>query len=108
MGARPLHVDSLRRKLLAFTAAGALALAGCGGGIDSGQVEDEIAKDIEAETGVRVASVECPDEIEKKEGLTVQCTARGRNGGEAIVDVTQVDDDGSVQFRTRDLSPLAP
>ena len=51
-----------------------LALAGCGG-IDSAQVEEEIAKDIEAETGIRVASVECPDDIEKKEGLTVQCTA---------------------------------
>jgi hypothetical protein len=86
---------------------GVFALSGCGG-IDSGQVEAEIAKDIEAEIGVRVASVECPDEIEKKEGLTVQCTARGENGGEAVVDVTQIDDEGSVQFRARDLSPLAP
>ena len=106
MGARPLHVDPLRA-LLAAATAGAFALSGCGG-IDSGQVEAEIAKDIEAETGVRVASVECPDDIEKKEGLTVQCTARGENGGEAVIDVTQVDDEGSVQFRTRDLSPLAP
>lgn len=93
--------------MAAVAAAGALALAGCGG-IDSGQVEGEIAKDIEAEVGVRVASVECPDDIEKKKGLTVQCTARGENGGEAVVDVTQIDDDGSVQFRTRDLSPLTP
>ena len=84
-----------------------LALAGCGN-LDSGQIEDEIAKEIEAEIGVRPASVDCPDDIEQKEGLTVQCTARGENGGEAVVDVTQIDDDGAVQFRTRDLSPLAP
>ena len=87
-------------------AGAALALAGCGD-LDSAQIEDEIAKDIEAETGVR-ASVDCPDDIEQKEGLTVQCTARGENGGEAKVDVTQIDDDGAVQFRARDLSPLAP
>lgn len=107
MGARSLHGHPLSRTTCVLAATGALALAGCGD-LDSSQIEDEIAKDIEAETGVRVEAVDCPDGIEQKEGLTVQCTARGRNGREVLVDVTQIDGDGAVQFRTRDLGPLSP
>ena len=89
----------LLARYFAVTAA-ALALGACGETvIDSGEIETQIAGDIEQETGTRDVEVDCPDDIEAKKGDTFECEATAPGGIKQTVEATQVDDDGGVDWK---------
>jgi hypothetical protein len=83
--------------LAALTAA--LALGGCGSKLDTSKLEAEIKKGLATRTGIGIKSVSCPEEVEVKEGDKFRCTALSVNGDRAPIEVTQVDDAGSVRWR---------
>ena len=81
---------------LALIAAG----AGCGDSrLDTDRAETAIRSGITRQTGVKIDSVRCPDEVEARQGETFRCVARASNGQRARVEVTQRDDEGSVSWR---------
>ena len=65
-----------------------LSFTGCGGGgrtedpISGETLEQEISNDLEESRGVRPKAVECPDEVEAKNGTTFQCTIIAPDGSE--------------------------
>ena len=65
-----------------------LSFTGCGGDGGAGDpiagedLEQEISKDLEESRGVRPKAVECPDEVEAKDGTTFQCTVIAPDGSE--------------------------
>ena len=82
---------------LALLAAGVLA---CGQAkLDTGKAEAAIKAGITRQTGVKINSVKCPEDVEAREGETFRCVARASNGQRAQVEVTQRDDEGSVSWR---------
>ena len=85
--------------------AAALVLAGCGGDedkrlLDTREVERGIARGVERDQpGTRVASVDCPDEVELRKGGVFRCRVTSSKPREvAVATVTQVDDQGRVRY----------
>ena len=75
-----------------------LALAACGDStIDSAKGERFIRGVVVEQVGARVATVDCPDDVETKKGATFTCTVSGTDGSKGDVLVTQRDDDGNVR-----------
>jgi hypothetical protein len=61
---------------------------------------DDIESDVEGEYGARgfdVESVECPDDIEAKEGETAECSLTA-NGTTVSVEIRPTDDEGAYDF----------
>ena len=82
---------------LALVAAG---VAACGEAkLDTERAESAIRTGITRQTGVKINSVRCPNDVEAKQGHTFRCVARASNGQRARVEVTQKDDEGSVSWR---------
>jgi hypothetical protein len=82
---------------LALVAAG---LAACGDAkLDTDRAEAAIRSGITRQTGVKIDSVRCPDDVEARKGETFRCVASASNGQRARVEVTQRDDEGSVSWR---------
>jgi hypothetical protein len=82
-----------------LAAASALA-AGCGESkLDTGKAEVAIRAGITRQTGVKIDSVRCPDDVETQKGDSFRCVARASNGQRARIEVTQRDDEGSVSWR---------
>jgi hypothetical protein len=76
------------------------ATVGCGESkLDTDQAESAIRVGITRQTGVKIDSVRCPDDVKVRRGDTFRCTARASNGQRAAVEVTQRDDEGSVSWR---------
>lgn len=83
--------------LLAF---GALAFAGCGDKkLDTGKLEGRIKSGIEKQAGVKIRSVDCPDDVKVKKGDTFNCKATTTTGQTAVVKVTQQDDEVNVNYQ---------
>ena len=85
-----------------FVIAAILPLSACGGDetLDVGKVEDEVAPEIERQTGTRDVAIDCPDEdIELEEGAAFECDVSAEGGIEAKVKVTQEDDEGNVRWQ---------
>ena len=84
----------------ALIAAVAAGLAACGDSkIDSGRTETAIQRDLARQTGLAIASVSCPDDVEVNRGDTFRCLVVARNGDRATVIVTQRDDAGTITWR---------
>ncbi|MGI0541712.1 DUF4333 domain-containing protein [Corynebacterium aquatimens] len=79
-------------------------LTGCTGSVPKNEVETQIADQLEAQVGQRPDSIECPGDLEAKEGATMRCTLSAGDtkygvdvqvtkaeGGKAEFDI-QVDD----------------
>ena len=82
---------------LALVAAG---LAACGDAkLDTDRAEAAIRSGITRQTGVKIDTVRCPDEVVARRGETFRCVARASNGQRAGVEVRQRDDEGSVSWR---------
>ena len=78
----------------------AAAGSGCGESrLDTDRVESAIRGGITRQTGVKVDTVRCPDEVKARKGDTFSCLARASNGRRARVEVTQRDDEGAVSWR---------
>ena len=82
---------------LALVAAG---LAACGDAkLDTDRAEAAIRSGITRQTGVKIDTVRCPDDVVARRGETFRCVARASNGQRAGVEVRQRDDEGSVSWR---------
>jgi Domain of unknown function (DUF4333) len=78
----------------------AVATGGCGESrLDTDRVESAIRGGITRQTGVKIDTVRCPDEVKAREGDTFNCLARASNGQRARVEVTQRDGEGAVSWR---------
>jgi Domain of unknown function (DUF4333) len=88
------------RLLVPLLAAGALAVAGCGDKkLDTDKLEGKIKDGIERQAGVKIRSVDCPDDVKVKKGNTFNCKATTTSGQTANVKVTQRDDEGNVNYQ---------
>lgn len=73
--------------------------AGCSASVlDTAQVNEQIAAQIEQQTGADIASVTCPSDVEAKAGSTFTCAVRGTDGSEATIAVVQTSGDGDLKF----------
>ena len=89
-------MSRLARILILATA---LALPACSEKvINTDELEGEIARELEAQTGVVPASVECPDDVPAEKGGTFRCTVTADDGSSAGITVTQTDDQGSIDW----------
>jgi len=78
----------------------AVGLAGCGDAkLDTERAESAIRSGITRQTGVKIDTVRCPDDVEARRGETFRCVALASNGQRARVEVRQRDDEGSVSWR---------
>ena len=68
--------------------------------LDRDQLERTLARKISDQLEVPGVEVECPDDVEAREGETLECIARapGETAGLRI-EVTQLDDDGHVSWK---------
>jgi len=93
-------MSARRGAVVAGLAVMVAASAGCGESrLDSAEIEFALRSGITRQTGVKMETVRCPDEVEAREGETFSCLARASNGQRARVEVTQRDDEGSVSWR---------
>ena len=65
--------------------------------LDTGVVEQRIAEDLSASTGL-TTTVVCPDEVTIAAGDVFACTATTSDGGVTDIEVTQLDDQGNVSW----------
>jgi hypothetical protein len=78
----------------------AVALAACGDAkLDTDRAESAIRSGITRQTGVKIDTVRCPEDVEARRGETFRCVAQASNGQRARVEVRQRDDEGSVSWR---------
>ena len=100
---RTNHEGRMRAGRAALSAGLALVLLGlgaCGDAkLDTDRAEAAIRSGITRQTGVKIDSVRCPDEVEARKGDTFRCLASASNGQRARVEVTQRDDEGAVSWR---------
>lgn len=88
----------MKRKFAALSlgASAAVLLSGCsffGGYVEASEVETEIAKQVESETGTSV-TIDCPEDLEAEEDSVMVCQLTS-DGEELSVDVTVDKVDGS-------------
>src|SRR3954454_14181041 len=85
---------------LPLLAAGAFAMAGCGDKkLDTDKLEGKIQTGIQKQAGVKIKSIDCPDDVKVKKGDTFNCKATTNTGQTANVKVTQQDDKGNVNYQ---------
>lgn len=62
------------------------------------QLERRLSRDLVETLGVPGIRVSCPSDVEIRRGDTFVCVATAPNGDRLRIEVTQVDDDGSVTW----------
>ena len=67
--------------------------------LDSAKAEASIAADIAAQVGGEW-TVECPDDIPLEAGLTANCEATSTDGQAVMINITQTDDQGNIDWET--------
>ena len=83
---------------VAAVAIAALLIAGCGSKvIDDKKAEAAIKHDVESNTSVKVASVDCPGDVEVKTGATFDCTVRAQDGRSATVSLKILNENADVK-----------
>ena len=78
-----------------------LVAAGCTK-LDTDGLEGTLKKQVAAEIGSPVTSVDCPSDVEVETGGTFECTATEGSGTTFTVRVTQTDDEGNVTYELVD------
>ncbi len=87
----------MRARILILVSTIALGGVACTRSLDTQGLEEQIATQLQEEGGPPVSGVTCPEDIEVEAGSTFDCTATG-DGVEWTIRVTQLDDDGKVEF----------
>jgi hypothetical protein len=91
-----------RRQLL-LLACVLVTLTACTRYLDMDEVESELEQGVAQRTdGVNV-EVDCPDDIEAKQGENFECTATAEDGTRAKIEVFQEDDEGNVRWEITEL-----
>jgi hypothetical protein len=81
-----------------------LAVAGCGETvIDSAKTEGAIEHDLEKSVGLKIASVDCPSDVEVKTGTKFQCVVTETGGKKQTATLKILNEDADVSLV--DLSP---
>lgn len=107
-GAFPPPHQKKRRTgaIVGSVAAGVVTLGGLGVGalflfgtetLDAADAEQQISAQVQEQTGVAPASVDCPSDVELAQGTTSTCTV-DLQGQTFDYTITQLDDEGSVEF----------
>ena len=82
----------MRPPLAGLALLAAVALSACGETIDAAEQEEFVRDVVVREIGARVASVRCPENVERSEGDTFRCTVTGADDSTGDVIVTQQED----------------
>ena len=78
----------------------ALVSAACGTAtLDAASTEVQILAQLRSADGPAIASVECPDDVGVRPGATFDCTAAEPDGTTWTIEVTQLDDEGTLDYR---------
>jgi hypothetical protein len=81
---------------------GALVLAAvaCGApSLDGRSAESQLLARLQAANGPAIAAVDCPDEVEVRARTSFACTATEPDGATWTIEVTQLDDEGTLDYR---------
>jgi Domain of unknown function (DUF4333) len=81
----------------------AMLLTGCTRYLDTTEVESELEKGVAQRADGLDVQVDCPDDIEAKQGENFECTATADDGSKAKIEVTQEDDKGNVRWKITEL-----
>ena len=80
-------------------AVGGILLAGCAGTvIDANKAEPAIRFDIQEATNTKIASVDCPDDVEVVVGARFSCKVVAADGAEAIAEGEILNEDADVKM----------
>lgn len=82
----------MRPLLAGLALLAAVALSACGDTIDAEEQEEFVRDVVVREIGARVASVRCPEDVERREGDTFGCTVTATDDSTGSVVVTQQED----------------
>lgn len=76
-----------------------MAMAGCGGGLNMSAVEAEIKTSIENQgRRLTLQSVQCPNAVPRQADRYFRCVGTIRGGGEFTINVTQQDNQGTLDW----------
>ncbi len=78
-------------------------LTACDRRLDIGEVESQLERGVAERIDGLDVEVDCPDEIEAKQGENFECIATADDGSRARIRVVQQDDDGNVRWEITDL-----
>ena len=89
---------SARLAVLALALA-AVAVVGCGETvIDSAKTEDAITSDLAKAAGLKIASVDCPSDVEVEAGTTFECTVTLEGGDEQTAKLKILNEDADISL----------
>lgn len=89
-----------RRGRLAYALVALVAVAAvCNPSLDTEGLEPQLLRQAEDQTGQDYRSVSCPRDVEPEEGATFECTAIDSSGIEFTILVTQINDEGRVDWQ---------
>jgi hypothetical protein len=95
----------MRKRLVSAVALlASVALVACGG-IDTGELEDEVSADAQQQVDdagidATVESISCPDDIESETGTEFECQLEFSDGTSAVANGEVTDgDDGDVEYQ---------
>jgi hypothetical protein len=92
------------KRLLLLGVVLVLAIAGCGETvIDATKTEDAIEHNLEKSVGLKIASVDCPSDVEVKKGAKFQCVVTETGGKQQTATLKILNEDADVSLV--DLSP---
>jgi Domain of unknown function (DUF4333) len=92
--------------LVVLASASLLIAVGCGETVlDSAKLEDTVEQDLERATGRKVASVECPSNVEVTKGATFDCTVSFAGDKRETATLKILNEDADVALT--DLQPLS-
>jgi hypothetical protein len=86
--------------LVALTSVAAV----CNPSLDTEGLEPQLLSQAEEQTRQDYRSVSCPRDVKPEAGATFECTAKDASGIEFTILVTQLDDEGNVDWRFVDAS----
>ncbi|HEX6132044.1 MAG TPA: DUF4333 domain-containing protein [Actinomycetota bacterium] len=88
----------MRAVHLLLAVAAALPATACERSLDVPGLEEQLAAQVGERLGDDVV-VECPDRVPAEAGAVFECTAAAAAAGDVVVEVTQLDDEGNVEWR---------
>lgn len=92
----------MRAKVLLLVAVLVLSGAACARTLDRQSLESTLSSQVASELGEQGITVGCPDDVEVEVGAVFECVATGPDGATLTVEVTQQDDEGTVEWRLVD------
>ena len=86
--------------LLGSVLAAGILFTGCGPGtvIDANKAEPAILFDVQEKTKTKIASVDCPDDVEVVVGARFSCKVTAADGAEAIAEGEILNEDADVKM----------